>query len=316
VKSPSKNRHYLATFFAGAFFTAFLSTTRAGAEPPHLEISSGVEGCPSAEELRKLIVGQLGHDDFDRADSPSVTVRVRKSVTDGTSSADVSVTTSMTTTRTIEGDSCTDVVRAAALSVALAIEKEEAEKKPPPPPITKEDDRSGGVSIRRDRVAITGSALTTVGLLPRPAAGAGVGARVRVSESTWLSARGFVLPGASMPNDSFALNLIAGGPGACVEPFGSTSVAMTGCAHVLLGSFDVTKTSVDMTNDKAEFFSAMSLSAGARARVAGPLHLEGAIDAQLPFTRPTWLTTTCPPTGFEPAFVALAVWLGAGISIR
>jgi hypothetical protein len=59
-----------------------------------------------------------------------------------------------------------------------------------------------------------------------------------------------------------------------------------------------------------------SLSAGARVRVAGPLTLEGAIDGHLPFTRPTFLAGTCPPTGFEPPFAALAVWIGAGISLR
>jgi len=320
VGSPSKIRLAVATL---VFVVVVLTmSVTANAEPPHLEIPPDTTDCPSADDLRRLISAQLGRGDtFDRSDSPSVNVRVRKA-SDGTLSADLSVTRSMTTTRTIDsGESCADLVRAAALSVALAIEQEEEERRqkeppPPPPPPPKETEPLAPQEIRRDRVAITGSALTTVGLLPRPAAGVGVGARVRVSEAAWLSARGFVLPGASMPNETFGLNLITGGPGVCVEPFGSNSVALAACGHVVAGAWNTTKTSVDFPSKTDEVYVAATLSAGARARIVGPLHLDGAVDAHLPFTRPTFLTTTCPPTGFEPAFVALAVWLGAGISIR
>jgi hypothetical protein len=290
----------------------------ATAEPPRLETPPDAE-CPSASELRAAIAAQIGRDDFDRSDAPSVSVRVRRSF-DGSLAADVSVTTSATTTRTIDNaDSCGELVRAAALSIALAIEEDAAEPRPVPPPPSAAPREEGQPRVeppvRRDRVAVTASGLTSLGLLPRPAAGVGLAARARISERAWIGARSFWLPGATMPNETFALSLFAAGPGACVEPFGSTTVMAVGCAHVVGGAFEVTTTSVDMKSARAEAYIAANLSAGARARVHGPIHLEGALDAQLPFTRPTYLTTTCPPTGFEPPFVALALWFGAGVSI-
>jgi hypothetical protein len=315
VRLPSKIRPIVAT----AIVTT-LSAEPALASPPRLETPADAANCPSESELRNTIAGQLGRDDFDKADAPSVQVVVRRS-SDGTFSGDVSVTTSSTTTRTIDGaDTCAELVRAAALSIALAIEKDASEAKPtkapevfPPAPA---ETMPLGPSIERDRVAIMGSALTTVGLLPRPGAGVGLAGRVRVAERVWLSARGFVLPSTSMPNDAFSLALSGGGLGACVEPFGSRSVTAVGCAHVIGGAYAPTRDNVDLQNAKNEPYVAATLSAGARARVWGPIHLEGAVDGHLPFARPTYLATTCPPTGFEPPFMALALWFGAGISIR
>ena len=117
-----------------------------------------------------------------------------------------------------------------------------------------------------------------------------------------------------MPNQDFSLALLAGGLGACVEPFGTGSVAAVGCGHLMGGAFDVTTAQVGMKSTAAEAYVAGALVAGVRARVYGPIHLEGAVDAQVPFVRPTYVTTECPPTGFEPPFVALALWFGAGAS--
>lgn len=90
----------------------------------------------------------------------------------------------------------------------------------------------------------------------------------------------------------------------------------TACAHLLGGAFGVTRANVAMKSRRPEVYVAASLSAGARVRVLGPLHLEGAFEAQIPFVRPTYVTAVCPPTGFEPAFMALTFWLGVGMSIR
>ena len=72
---------------------------------------------------------------------------------------------------------------------------------------------------------------------------------------------------------------------------------------------------VPMRNGGAKPFGAAVLSAGARARVVGPLMLEGAVEAAVPFAHPTFLTETCPSTGFEQPFAALALVLGAAVSI-
>ncbi len=301
---------------------ALLFAGTAGAEPPHLEAPPDLE-CPSAGELRAAIAQQLARDDFDRSDSPSVLVRVRRSF-DGSLSADVSVTTTMTSTRTIDNaDTCADLVRAAALSVALAMEKDAAEPKPSPvtTPVRPESGKERGTpesgpSLRSDRLAVTAAGLSSLGLLPRPAAGATLGIRGRVSDAVWISGRGFWLPGATMPNDAFSLRLYGGGAGACVEPFGSATVAAVGCGHLVAGVFEVPTHAVPLQSRDPELYLAATLSAGARARVYGPLHVEGALDAHVPFGPPTYLTAACPPTGFSPPFMALALWLGAGVSVR
>ena len=326
VSGPSKNRHALATI-AVLLLTSGISR----AEPPRIEAPADVEGCPSGDDLQRAIAAQLRRDELSRADAPRVVVHIRHRDVEGKAlAADVTMTMAdgaSTFRRTVDGgDECSDLVRAAALSIALALESdasERSEKKtaapptaPAAPPEAREQPALPMEPARRDRVVVTASALTSVGLLPRPAAGAGVAGRARLGESVWISARGLWLPEATMPNGSFGLGLLAAGAGACVEPFGTTAVSAVGCAHVLGGAFEVTRTSADMQDDAARAYVAAALSAGARARIAGPVHLEGAVDAHVPFTRPTYLTTTCPPTGFEPAFVALALWLGAGISFR
>jgi hypothetical protein len=101
----------------------------------------------------------------------------------------------------------------------------------------------------------------------------------------------------------------------CLEPFGSPTVTAVGCAHVIGGSLAVTGANVPMRNGGAKPFGAAVLSAGARARVVGPLSLEGAVEAAVPFGHPTFLTETCPSSGFEQPFAALALVLGAGVSI-
>lgn len=299
-----------------------LTARAAYAAPPRLETPPEITDCPTADELRSAIARQLGRDDFDREGAPIVDVRVRRS--DQALAADISVTTTAaTTTRTIDdAEACSDLVRAAALSVALAIEKEAEDDSRRPtqslvkPPSAKDERPLVNPSLRNDRLVLTASGLTSIGLLPRPAPGVGLLARVRISESAWISTRGFVLPEASMPNDAFALRLRGVGAGACVEPFGAVRVSAVGCAHLVGGLFDVTQRNTLMKSADPEPYAAAVLSAGARAQVHGPFHVEGGLDAHLPFVRPTYLTDRCPPTGFEPPFMALALWLGAGISIR
>jgi hypothetical protein len=300
-----------------------LTPRSAFADAPRLETPPDVNDCPAAGELRQAIASQLGRDDLDRPDAPAIVIRVKRA-SDASLAADVAITTREgTSTRSIGGaDTCSDLVRAAALSIALALDTEaqkKTEPKPPPPPeppVTKERVESPAALARNDSAVVTASAITAIGLLPRPATGAAVNARIRVAGMTWLSARGFWLPEGTMPNNDFTMRLFAAGAGACVEPISSGGVAAVGCAHVVGGSFDVTKANVDMQSTGPEAYVAATLSAGARARIVGPLHVEGAVDAQLPFVRPTYLTTTCPPRGFEPPFMALALWLGAGMSFR
>lgn len=118
-----------------------------------------------------------------------------------------------------------------------------------------------------------------------------------------------------MPNDTFSLRLLAAGFGACLEPLRADRIAAVGCAHALLGSYEVTEAAIAMRRGGAALYGGAALSAGMRALLAGPLHLEATVDAHLPFSRPTFLTEACPPSGFEPPFMALAVWVGAGVSI-
>jgi hypothetical protein len=70
-----------------------------------------------------------------------------------------------------------------------------------------------------------------------------------------------------------------------------------------------------MANGGTKPFGAAAISAGARTRVVGPLVVEGGIEAIAPFAHPTFLTTTCPPEGFQQPFSALSLMFAAGVSI-
>ena len=101
----------------------------------------------------------------------------------------------------------------------------------------------------------------------------------------------------------------------CLEPFGARSVTAVGCAHVLAGSLAVVSRNAPMANGGMKPFGAGALSAGARARLLGPVVLEGAVEATVPFAHPTFLTATCPSVGFQQPFAALALVFAAGVSI-
>lgn len=307
-----------------AAFLAFPQTVWARA--PELVVPPGGAGCPAAGELRREISTHLGRDVFDAPDAPRVTVRVVGGAAAGLG-AEIEIVQGRVLTRHViegTGETCADLVRAAALSAALAIEQDPAKAAPEPAPSESAPAAprlEGQASVApagepRERVVAVGSALTSVGLLPRPGLGVGAGVRARVSEVTWLSARGLWLPDADMPDRTFAMRLLAGGAGACVEPrLGSAAVKAVGCAHIVVGALDVTRTTVAMASSGGSVFSAASLSAGARARVAGPLTIEGGVEGVLPFSHPTFLTAICPASGFQQPFAALVVALGAGVSI-
>jgi len=306
------------------------------AAAPELD-TGGLTDCPSAAELRRAIATQLGRDDFASDASPRIAVRVRRSAAGGLF-AEISIARDVArdggaggpiASRVIEGSSCVELVRASALTVALALDSEERatdERAPPPstttttpaapPPDALEGGAgAGAIEARRDRAVVVASGMSAVGLLPRAGIGVGLHARVRASGPVWISARGFYLPEARMPDERFGMTLGAGGLGVCVEPLGSGRVAAVGCAHALAGSLAVTGATVGMASSTRELFGGASLSAGARARVAGSLTVEGSAEATVPFAHPSFVTDICPPTGFQQPFAALALLIGAGVSI-
>lgn len=303
-----------------------LVTSPARASAPELAVSPGVTSCPSSADLRREIVANAGRDDFDAADAPHVVVHVHRDA-QGRLLADISVATggAPPARRTIEAphDSCEDVVRAAALAVSLAIEREPSADKPAPPeppappPSTEPVDR--GVEVPKAKPRETFVAMVTgmssLGLLPQPTAGVGAQARIRMTERTWLSARGMWFPEARMPNDAFGMRFFGGGAGVCVDPTKLGAAAIDLCAHLLGGLLDVTTASVAMAGDDAKGFFGASLSAGARVRVAGPVTAGGGVEGILPFAHPTWLTAPCPQSGFSQPLAALALSLGVGLSI-
>ncbi|MBX3185764.1 MAG: hypothetical protein KF819_02065 [Labilithrix sp.] len=327
MRSPSKiRRAMIVASVVGLTSTATWSEPARAAQAsasPRFD-ATGVDGCPDAAEFRRAVAGHLGRDPFDEDATPRVAVRVREDADKLV--ADVAVGTS---SRTLEGDTCADLVRAAALTVALAIERDPRRETPPPPPPSpprvappapppasfEPTTPGGSAPISRDRAVVTASGATALGLLPSPSPGVGLAARARVSESIWASARGVFFPRAPMPDDLFAMSLVAGGAGACVEPFATRGVAAVGCAHLLVGSLATTSSNVMMREGGAKPWVAAALAAGARARVAGPLVLEGSVEADLPLSQPTFVAETCPPAGFRQPFAALVVALGVGVSI-
>ncbi len=293
------------------------------AEPPGLDAAE-IEECPSSADLRRAIVTHLGRDAFDRAEgAPRVWVHVLRTAS-GALVADVTVErASSTATHRIDGGggTCSDLVRAAALSIALAMEAEPSPSQPPHArAVALESPRpEPGPQARRDlrdeRWLVLAAGVTQLGLLASASSGAGGHARLRVADHVWVGARGLFLPEARMPNDAFGTTLAAGGLGACAEPFGWTNVAASGCAHVLAGSLAAVSPNVSMANGGAKPFGAGALSANVRTRVVGPLVLEGAVEAIVPFGHPALLTATCPSAGFQQPFAALLLGFGVGVSI-
>ena len=91
----------------------------ASAERPHIELSAGIDGCPSADELHAAIAAHLGKNDYDRA-APAIDVRVHHAEADpGTFVAEIAIGSALPR-RIDPADSCGDLFRAVALSIARA----------------------------------------------------------------------------------------------------------------------------------------------------------------------------------------------------
>lgn len=293
-------------------------TNRAAAAPASLTIADDVAGCPDATSLRTSIASGLGREPPDDA---TVRVSVRKN--DDALYAEIVVERAGTPprARVVTGDTCGDLVRASALVAVLALKQDEAPPPPPPPvdpPLAKREDAptpSPVAPLRAASAVVIASGMTSFALLPRPASGAALAARLRVTEAVWLSARGFHLPAVQTQDEAFALGLLGGGAGGCVEPFGGVSWAVNGCAHVMAGALSVSDIATPLRDDRSQAFVGASLGAGARGRLVGPLVLEGSIESMVPFRHPTFVTATCPGTGFQQPFATLALSLGVGVSI-
>lgn len=294
-----------------------LVTSRAGAAPPSLTVADDVTGCPDAASLGASIVEGLG-----RAPPDDATVRVAVRKKDDALYAEIVVERAGTPprARVVTGDACADLVRASALVAVLALKQDEAPPPapaapPPPLPQTKEEAPTPATPLRAASAVVIAAGMTSFALLPRPASGVALAGRLRVTESVWLSARGFHLPAVQTQDEAFALGLSGGGAGACVEPLGGASWAVNGCAHVMGGALSVSDVATPLRDDRTQAFLAASLGAGARGRLVGPLVLEGSVESMVPFRHPTFVTATCPGTGFQQPFATLALSLGVGVSI-
>jgi hypothetical protein len=319
MRFPSRNRH-LAFAFALASVARVSPAFAAG---PELDLEPGVSGCPDVAELRRDIVQHLGRDDLDAPTAPRIVVRVRHATPDGLA-ADVRVGPA---TRVLAGSTCADLVQGAALSIALAIETDREERRmttgatapepsrPAEPHEAHEGSDASTPAVRDARVVAGAEALTSVGLLPRAAAGVGGEGRIRISERAWIAARGFLLPSATMPDDAFEMRLVAGGGGGCVEPLGGTAWALPLCGHVLVGSLSVTNASRPMASGREKAWAALALGAGVRARAVGPVIVDGRLEALFPSGHPTFLTGDCPASGFQEPFAAFVVAAGAGLAL-
>lgn len=324
MRSPSNNRPARHAIVCGL---AFLLGARGAvaANAVTVTVDHDVVGCPAVTELEARVAASLdAHDDADT----HAAVRIRRA-DGGALVAEASLSRrGAVTARTIEGSEgeCVELVAAAALTLGLAAGGKPAAPAPAPappaPPEAHEPARpdaptSAPVVLGRERFGAIASGVASVGLLPRPQAGAHGDVRVRVGGPLLLSVRGLWLPEATPPNEAFALGLGAGGAGVCVDgPIGSDgALALVGCAHAMVGVLSARPVNQALASTDAAVWGAASASGGIRAKVGGPLVVAGDITAYLPVTRPTFLADTCPKTGFEQPFAALGIFLGAGLSI-
>lgn len=306
------------------FFVGLLASGSAHATAPVLEVEDGITNCPDAESLRRETAAHLRRDPFDGDAAPVVVVQVKRR--EGGLVAEVTLTGHGT--RAIEGSTCGDLVGAAALSLALAIDQD-APRVPPPrsEPSDAAPPRLEPSSVgprpeaplldqapRLPRVVATAQFASSVGVLPRAAPGVALSGRVRVDGPISVSARGQLYPEASLPNGAFSMRYWGGALGACADTFvlGRATTASF-CAHAVLGALEVVHASTPTSGSKV--VSGAALSAGVDYRVVGPVHFDATAEGTLPFVRPTFATEQCPIVGFQQPFSTLAVLLGAGVSI-
>jgi hypothetical protein len=293
----------------------------------------GAERCPSEPEIRAAVAERLGHDPFEPSGLPRrpgawlVEAEISRR-DDEALHAKVALfdeTGSRVGLRDLDSAAvdCEALGRATVLMLVMATEesgaahppaKESPPPAPQPPPALPEEGappvETGARTVEID-VGLGGA----VGLTPSPGPTFGAGARLRFGDHVYASLRGLWAPAEATPERTFSVGVAAAGPGICFEwPGARSRLALGACFHLAAGSLWVTQPSVPVSGTGAHFWMAGLLGARGRLDLAKPLYAAVELDAAVPFTRDTFVTQICPPTGFQQAALAPVGIFSVGVA--
>lgn len=317
---------------------------RSAADPPPesfvWERGEGAETCPSEDAVRQKIIEMTGYDPFTDPTAPRARVTVR--MDGGRLVATVRVVSApddRESTRELEsppGD-CAPIADAVALAIALAMD-DRPRRSPPsagpgsadgaadvPPSAGSMGATAAMPSAERSvspEVAdgprgwgVRAEAIWTLGLLPRPNTGFGLGLRRGWGDRFQLVAGGVWLPAQSEAGQ-FSAGLAAAKAGACVEAPRFGPLAAEHCALAFVGAWRLAPEAGTLASKTGPFWSAGALSSALALRSRDGIEAELGAMGLVPFARPTFQTASCPPAAFQQPAVALALFFSAGLSIR
>jgi hypothetical protein len=185
----------------------------------------------------------------------------------------------------------------------------------PPLPLEPRAFRASSISSPPPSGAVMFRSLLAAVVLPRASAGVALAAEVPLYRILDGTAGVLYFPEVEGRPD-FAFGLTAAWLGACASPRLSTNVALSLCGKVVLGAIHAVVEVLEPVQPGDRFWASGGLSAGLRARIAGPLALEIGAELDLPVTREAFVVGGESSPAFQEGAVAGVGFLGLGVTIR
>jgi hypothetical protein len=307
----------------------------------------GAEQCPTESELREQVIGLLGRDPFAGPEAASVYATVEAD--GGILIAIIRArgprdrTTATRELRSAAG-TCTALANAVVLAIALALEDSAPTASPASPsgqpspasssslpqapsnapPIVLDSpiasasprDSASDVEHRAEEAdwGVRVGALWNIGWLPRPNTGLGGALRRRIVGRVNISAGGVWLPAQSEAGQ-FSAGLSAATLGACVEAPRGPRFGAEHCVLGLAGAWRLGAEAGVLDSRSGQFWPAGGASSAFSFRSRDGLAAEIGIMGIVPFERPIFRSTSCPPAAFQQPFLAFGAFFSLGLSI-
>src|SRR6266540_84425 len=310
---------------------AALVTRGADAQPARFSWvrETGAEQCPSEQELRQKVAALVGGDPFSRPDGPRVRGVVRREAGMLIATLSLQEKSEPSKSRELHTDaaSCAPLADAVALAIALSIERLPVEARSAPAPSTRAEDvrvvdrtpELDEAERRRDPArwanhswSTLAQAHWTLGSVPRPTTGLGVGLRYRVSDRVSSAIGGLWLPRSS-EGGQLSLGLNAARLGACVETVRVPPFALAHCAYGMLGAVQVKSEAAPVSGAGTHAWYAGSMTTAASIRFSESAVAEAGAEGTVPLTRPTYVADACPAVGFQQPVATLGLFFSLGV---
>jgi hypothetical protein len=290
--------------------------------------AEGASACPSVETVRDGVMKRLGWNPFadDAPKSFEVVAKRAGNVWQASIySYDQRGTSGFREIRS-ETDDCGELASAVALAIALAIDPDAALASAPaavpaqPPRTIPLPDRAPPVSSAcpspRWNAAIAARGVGAIGVLPRAAAGAAIGALAYGPARLAFSTGALLLPSVRTEPDApvFGFGLTAGWFDACFAVRGASTAARA-CGGLRAGVIHAVVYTPTPTEPGDRFWWAAGASVAGERIVTGPLFVEAGVEVMVPFVRYRFLSENFGAAVFEQPPVAGVGFVGVGFRI-